>query len=867
MGFVQPRDDSAVTPGRATRVEWDYNLSMLTSRLWGGQRMFSAIAPGVAAQKGADTASSKRVYNWSSGAWTKRPWQMSLALTQEKTPPVSGFVLSPGAGLTTVPQTTTALFRSPSGGGLATGSDVAPDGTDPAWRKKRAADKNWDEPGTALSAPVVDALTATMAATPYSIVFTIPMKCIGKSTATLRANQGICLRFSVPGTPHHAYDYIGGFAFGQYGVVLRGDGMAEIWEYAPPSGGGTTRWAFLQTFRWTKPQRVCGISHMIVAFPHLGAHGEKFVSFYGSEMDNAQPSSADNGANGGRGTGQNTEFLFRWDEAISTSDQAVSGNDVTTAGTFYLFERVDLRNFWQVSKLIFPTQDGVLAGEEWASSPGDARSISSAIFKQVPSGGAYSLNGATATTGDATQVTFTFVSDGLDTPILWGYRLYRAGTISTPTLTGFTSKGKRFSLLTGGPDPRGDRASFLVDDTEDAYPRLRNRGELPFRVITSYKASADAEAVDVPLFAGFAIQPKRTKKGKPGRKAGRGQTGALLTSPSPEWSGYSITAAGMWHKLTKVSTRTALAFEYFAYDAGASLIAGSPLPPGWKVTDAIVYLLSMAGFPASMVNIPDLAVRLRPGMGAIAQQIIERGASVAELVVKLCRSYLGRYLVFDPTQGTMGKWTLTGPVPPGAVTPLMNFVGGPTTGTNPLPLYLWGYSATTCPTIGDPEHYVIPPENNHLWAMTYGEAGGVGRRIDNHLYNHLSYAVPGSSVTPDPDGPHYLGSEQLLLVADPALWAGAGRGGGWSDTQDLVNYTMLRLFVTTCMARRVVSFRAPLQLVTDPATGKIRVPRFYDPVTYRGQTGWFVTECAPEWNSDRIQLARFELQRLEPYLV
>ncbi len=865
MPMIEPRPDSAVTPGRRTRIEWDYDLAALTNRLWGGQRMFAAVAPTVARSKGADTATSVRVHCWASGAWTIRPWQMSLALTQEKVPPVAGFVLSPGTGLLSVPQTTTPLFRAPSGGGLATGGGLNPDGSDPAWRKKKAADKNWDEPGTAISAPLVASLTGAMTAA--GTTFTVPLKCIASTPSALRANQGICIRFSIPGTPHTAYDYVGGFILGQYGVALRGDGMAEIWEYAPPRTTPTSaaRWAFLTTFRWTRPQRICDVSHLLIAFPHLGPHGEKYISFYGSEMDNAQQSSS-GAASFTRGQGdgsgvQATEFLFRWDESTSSSAQAVGAANVTVSGNFYLFERVDLRNFWQVSKLIFPPL-GTLEGDEWAGAPNDPRAISSNVFQFVPAG-AYSLAGTLSTVGDAARVTFVFTSAGNDTPILWGYRLFRNGVYSTLSYGSFATKGKRFSLMSGGPDPRGDSASFQVDDIDDSYPRLRNRGELPFRIVTTVTPESGAP-YDVPLFAGYAIQPHRTKKGKPGRRAGMGGQGALVTSPSPEWSSYQITAAGMWHRLTQVTTRTALAFEYFAYDPAALPESGSSVPPGWKVTAAVGYLLAMAGFPPSMISLPDLPVRLRPGMAAAATQIMEPGASLAELIVKLCRSYLGRFLVFDPTAGATGKWTLTGAPPPGAVTPLMNFVGGPTStpGSITLPLNLRSYTATQCPVIGEPESHVIPPENNHIWGMTFAD----GLRVDNHLYNFLSYAVPGASISPDPDSPHFLGGERLIIVADPTLWAGAAQGGGWQDTQKLINFILLRLFVTTCMARRVVTFRAPLAFVIDPVTTKKRSLRFYDPVTYRGEAGWFMTECRPEFTSDRIQMAQYELQRLVPYL-
>jgi hypothetical protein len=136
--------------------------------------------------------------------------------------------------------------------------------------------------------------------------------------------------------------------------------------------------------------------------------------------------------------------------------------------------------------------------------------------------------------------------------------------------------------------------------------------------------------------------------------------------------------------------------------------------------------------------------------------------------------------------------------------------------------------------------------------------------LDNHLYNYLSYKVPGSSVDPDPDSPHYLGYERALVLADPAMWAGS-HIGGWDATQKTIDFVLMRLFAYTCLARERMQFVAPLLFVTDPATARRRPLRFYDVVTVGGDTGWYVRICTPSFNSDRVMTASYELERLVEY--
>ena len=833
----------------------------------------SGSSTGFLPRSPATKASTTRTLSGSGSGRRARsrsgPGSFSLSTTQEKLPPVTGFLYEPGVSLTTCPVTTLPLFRKRTDGGLSANTGVNDDGGDPGWRKKRAADVNYA--ALPLTSTEVTALSAAITTAGTNIVY--PLGCIAKSTAAARANQGFCLRFSVDGTAHHAYDYIGGMLFGQYGVVLRGDGMAELWEYAPPKGGGARRWSWLTGFRWAKSGRITKLAHCLIVYPHLGVHGERFISFYGSEMDTAHQASfgstaTTGGARGDSGSMTSTEFLFKWDESLSQSDPVVSDTTVTESAIIQIFERNDLQSFWQISKLVFH-RAGFLFSEPWGFPPGDARSVDYWAIQRSPAGASVTPTPTTNVGGGSISLKFDLASDGSDTPILWGYRLWKNAVVQSPPRAAFTSKGGGFAFNVGGADPRGDGATFTVEDRTEGATLLRNRGEIPCRIVVSETPEGGGSPVDTTLFRGYALKPHRTRIGKSGRRAGAAGTGAIDWAGQAQWSRYQVACAGMWHRLSQVTTRSALAWEFFAYDQSGTVGSNGEIP-GWKVTDAISYLLQVGGFTTDMIRIPDLPVRLRPGLNAgLSERIVEPGVSVAEMAVKLALSFLGRYLVFDPTDGAKGKWTLTGPPAAGTPTPLMNFVAGQS-GEGAI-LKSWvrtdNYAAGTVPTLGRPESYVEPPECNHLWLMTFLDADGTGgKRVDNHIYNHWSYPVPGSTVTCDPTSPHFIGEERLMIVADPTLWAGSWDGkGGWKATQDLIDFILMRLFIACCMARRFVSFTSPLSFVTDPVTGLKRLPRYYDPVTYLGEPGWFVSGCLPSYSSDRNQTMRVTLSRLVPY--
>ncbi len=847
-GTLEPKNSSAMTPSRATRMEFDGDFYDLSQTLWGGWRFYDQIAPLAAAEKSADSAYVSNIHFWASGAWTLRPLQMELGRFIETDPGVTAVI-------------------------GASDSTTIPGRWDPG-TEYGLLDKFFRKTSAAATAPPSLSPTTMISTLPTALgTMTVAMDPILKTNSTLSINKGVCIRFAVNGINRGGYDWIGAVVFGQYALAFRGDGNAEIWEYGTPALGGSTAWKKHSSFRFSKANQVTGNYHQIICYPHVGPTGEKFIAFASANLDAPQQASAGLASTPGTrstsGGVVSSEHLFRWDEIRAPiQDQSGGGGNVTTSAKLWILERRNVRAQWQVSTLVYAAA-GSLLSDFWGTDPIDTRAVTLQSISRLPAsttitttlydgtGGAVS----TATPGSAFYVGFDMTGPKTTTPVLWAYKTQRDPVSTLRSPTAFSLSGTGFRIQSGVSDPRTEIASVRCEDKFNAYPRLRTRAELPMRVIVT--DSSSGTPTDIVLFQGTAISPLRTKLGKAGKRAGLGEWGSALTHPSAQWSQYQITAAGMWHRLQLVTLRTALSYQDFAYDAAAS----SSQIVGWKITDAIKRLLTAAGFPAAMQNIPDLAMRFRSGIGTQdSDRILEPSTSIAEMIVRLCRNYLGRFLVFDTNQGTYGKWTLVGA--PTSTTALAAFVGGPTwsEGAPLLPgACLASYPAGTAPTFGRRESYLIAPENNHLVALTVVDGWGTGGvRVDNHLYNYKSYKVPSSTVDPDPDSPHYLGYEKTVILADPALWAGAAIGG-WAETQKAVDFILFRLFAFTCMARERTRFVAPLLFITDPSTSRKRPLRFYDVVTLDGAAGWYVRSCTPRFDHDRQMTADYELERLVPY--
>lgn len=884
--------NGAITRGRVTRAKLDVPETFALQDTGVAEvRRHGAVSQVAARSKGANSFYANSVRLYSSGAWGLLPLQLRLAQLQEKTAGAGSVYLTSASGgsganlLQAAAVTPFPKFRRPTGTGMgAVASGTNADGSDIFIRSRIVAGASWDQSAAVSTEPHITALTTALYARE---VLTQPLDILARTSAAQSVDTGFCIRFSLPGTKQHFPDWIAAFTFGQYALLIGGDGGLELWHYAPyrDDPSGPPAWRGALAARYCSPSQVSNNSHCLCLFPHMGESGEKHISILSLNMDASSVSAAGGAstlspAQGNTGAHTTTEALFTFDGLSTKQVDLGATGQVTTSQRIYLLERRDIRGEWQLSRLSYPVGTEAPAGKLI----GAAHAPTTPIALGGVAAGAWALTKLSREAGamfitprlkdSLTQSTtlidypyplFDFYSDGTKTPLLYGYALVKDAAVQTITPGEFVVPVKNVQVQLGGQDVRNEVAKLVIEDPADAWPRLRNRGRLSLRLTTTYTPPGDTEKT-ITLFRGAVSRPTRTKKGTLNAK--QGMSGAARAYPSAQWSEYQCNAAGMWERLSATTLRTALSYELFLSDPAAALGADGSLTP-WKVTDVIKRLLSAAGFPSGMQRIPDLAIRLRPGIGtSISDSVLEPGTSIAQQVQNLAQKYLGRFLAFDPNDGAEGKWILLAAPPAGSVTPVYNFVGdipAPSSGTIALPHALHAYPANTAPTFGRATSYVVPPEKNHLWAFCAINAGQAGPAlIDNHLHNFLSYKVPGSSTNPDPESPHYIGHEELFLLGDPSFWAG-GRPLSGQETQAMVDYVLLRLFVGVCMPRRVQPIRAPLVFIQDAVHGAFRPLRFYDPVTLDGQAGWYVRSINIDYSNDRSQLATYELERLVAY--
>ncbi|MBA2689228.1 MAG: hypothetical protein H0U63_00305, partial [Burkholderiales bacterium] len=104
----------------------------------------------------------------------------------------------------------------------------------------------------------------------------VPMDRIGIGRETYQADQGYGWRFEVTATQANAPQiigqyYFGGAAgdggFGQYGLMVWGDGTPELWEKVGSS------WNTRFPFRYAPADRVMGATHQILIKPYLTPAG------------------------------------------------------------------------------------------------------------------------------------------------------------------------------------------------------------------------------------------------------------------------------------------------------------------------------------------------------------------------------------------------------------------------------------------------------------------------------------------------------------------------------------------------------------------------------------------------------------------
>jgi hypothetical protein len=879
---------TAITPNRQTSATFDLdNHPFLTEQSWGGLRLSTRIASAISGDRGGDSQYHKRVHLWATGAWTLRPLQMHLSDVQERATTVPYvFLPVPGIGdsqpnvlklTTAIPVLPKHKFKTPTTGTNTQDGDVF-------WVRSIVDTQLDYQKEVGFPSWVGDLKTEIN----DEVALIEPLRVIARTTTTQRADQGFCLRWQFFATKQTNPDIIGVFCFGQYAIAIGGNGFAHLWERALLQND-TLVWKRRRSFRYCQPGGAVTIGHSLIIFPHMGPQGQRYIAFHVANVGKTADPNSGSSSIGNIGTASfkaTSEDIFRWDEAHMGTKNRADQTNVTTSENIFLMEREKIRCEWQISHLnYYPT--GKLIDLPWASDQfPTSRQYFINVIKRNNNGNITSqINEAWLglvpdfdIKNPAVEFNFTSATNGTDTPLLWGYKINRQPIFNqSPANISFTTPVLETKIEIGEDDPRHEQASVTINDPTDAFPRLRNRGELTFRIQTTYKPLTGigaGQTFKVVLFRGYALRPSRKKKGKADQTQGFWSNKPRIY-PSAEWSIYQISAAGMWYQLMHRTSRN-FSFQNFAFDQFAALNGeGNQVP--WKVTDVIVELLRMAGFPSSMIGIIDLPIRLFPGVGAEeSDRVFNPSTSIGSQVIRLAKAYLGMFLTFDVNSGTVGadlypvgQWKLVGPPPIGAL-PVANFVTGPpagasTPGVNMINVFR--YPIGTYQIIGEPERYVEPPENNHVWAFTLaGAEGGHAYKIDNHVYNPISYPVPGMTPQTDRESPHFLGYEKMLTYGCPAMWGGA-QIGGYQQTQEIVNFILLRLFTFTCLARRVIHFYAPLVMIqsNNIAGLQFRIPRFYDLVTYNGQIGWYIRSCTPDYNNDRAQMAHYAIETIVSY--
>lgn len=459
-------------------------------------------------------------------------------------------------------------------------------------------------------------------------------------------------------------------------------------------------------------------------------------------------------------------------------------------------------------------------------------------------------------------VKFFLTSTGDRTPTVKSWRIYRDAVIETPDVTpeeiAFRGVGTALpkadllSVSIDGPSAESADESAklsLHDYTGDLADTLLYQTRIPITVETTYDAGGTNRAV---LFRGYVDTADAQ------RKAGD----KTVDYAGKSWHQYDLNCVGEWKRLMD-----ALAPKRFAWIDQA---ANKPS----KITRMIYLLLRWAGYPASMIDVPDLDIRLFAMSDDDYQ--IEPGTPVADIVTGLARDYLGGWMIFDPSAGTYGKWRLILPAQP-PYNVLAKFdTRHP--GDGKLAAHYGSYGTETSGSQTIQKTFVArgtftkkryPPEGNIVTVYGNGvgdaasDAGSSqGIRLSATRYNPNSANFAGLDSTdplyprPGTTNPDYIGHAVPIQVYDPSL-----------NTQEAVDWVCNRVFDYACVSREHWTFDAPLLLVTDASDTEQLAPRplrFYDAVQVYDDIAadwktFLVLRCTPTYKSDLVQMASYEV--------
>lgn len=688
------------------------------------------------------------------------------------------------------------------------------------------------------------------------------------------ANQGYIIRWIQPGHGQELIDYVWAWTFGgdltaggygNFTLVITGDGRALLYEWIADA------WTLVDDWRYAPAELVPGAPHTLRIIPHV-----RWIEFK-TNVNDKNPIAAPVFAQR-RPTlyGQQTSLHAHLYETRNRSGLPTLANggaySVTGAGQTCFAIRQDILLRWQIAKVTYPAS-GTLEDDIFTVPNVNFSShvLAVRVFDMVlvdpltltPHGASSAIiinaiTGATLAPGSETwllggqsitlngyqlpgrpngvkvRVTLTN-SDGAGgpySPWFFGYEAYKLGEFNTAPISPLIIDGThyrqspctRINVSSAAFDPSHETASLRVADLVNRCSRLRARSEGTLRISTTYDP-ADPNKTAI-LFDGYWTRSEAQLRGKAGR-----------TYPSPEWHDLEITALGQWKRL---SERDFVELEQMTFGTDPNTTTPAQIQDGtrppWKVTDAIRYLLSMAGIAESQISVPDLPIRLyRNGQADNHAYEIRPGEHVGEYILKLAKDYLNAYLIWDANAFTNGAWRLKF-LPTGNESAIWSFVDTlPAAGR--LVTHAGAYGPNTTWIARDTLfEWGLPAENS--WVRV------VGQYPERNIYpvelnNYKMYNQPGAN-TADVNHPDYIDGrfKPLYHRYDSTL-----------RTPQAIQWVARRLFNIACRSQRFARFACPLPLVDASAieptvytTHTHRPLMFGDVVNYRGQKA-MVTQC------------------------
>lgn len=879
MGIVSVQNSSALTPSRSTTVTLDTPETVVIER---GIRIYrSGVEIAKRAAEGtANEDEHKGMKFWQSGCWTLEPLQYDISNIQETTAALAFVIRAASFDFLQVNHNSANQNMFVEMQNFAqsdlTGSSYA--GTVPAsgdyfLAKQIPADGSAD-PSTVSANSTFDSSGPSALSYPNDDV---PMDRSAVSTSQFRNNQGFVLRWHVPICPNTYPRYLFTFMFGQYALVIGGSGVAYLWEYCQPAGGGGYRWVRRDKWRYAPQGTAPGTAHSMGIFPHTAPGGINYLAFSDISADTGpQSNTSEQLSSRSAVLG---EHYYKVDQTVRGTDIDASPGYVTSENYIRLDVRRDLRPHIQISTMGFPVvvegvsgtlidDSGVVGGVNWT---GNTNAV--AITKTSYEYTGYTItavvnDGNTQTTfvpgaDFFPQANFTFASsDGKDTPVLWAYGIFQQPMTSTASPGAFTVAAKGYNVDFAAGDPQTESASINgVVDIAMAHTRLTKRERFAGVLSTTFLPPA-GDTVNVALCGGILCGNESTRKG----------VGRTTGGVDPAWREYVLTMSGMWDRLKEFVEPPFP--RMYAIDPTQSVATVLT----WKVTDALVDILKNAGCPSSQINIPDLGYRFWPGNSAKVEDLtVNPTANLADYAVKITRDYLGAYLHFEPNAGAAGQWILifgTQPGEDGSFTPVYNFLSAgatPESGVGP-PTAQGAFAADTSFIASEPKYVNRRADANMIVVTT-----GIPTTNANNLMqvqcsasNPLSYAVPGMTTEPDPDHPDYLGYCKKITIIAPDLLT-LDSTGGYTSTLAAVQWVCRRLYNFLCHGQRIMRFRAPLVFIQDTSlsatasssSGNWRPLRFQDPVSIDGDATWLVKSVRASYQNDRVQMAEYEI--IQPY--